>query len=67
LLDNKISMNRLLVKARQLVLILEQNMDDDDVNSLPTEENGIVRAINNYIELTRCRCENCGKRCHKIK
>ena len=52
--DNK---EKLLIKARQLVLLLEQNIDDED----PLDDE-LYMAIDSYIDLTRSRCANCNKK-----
>jgi hypothetical protein len=60
--DKKSSTNRLLVKARQLVLILERDIDDEELPNYSKDEGMLSIAIDEFIELTRCRCENCGKK-----
>ena len=60
--DNKYSLEKLLIKARQLILLLEQNLDDEDLPNYSIAENELHRAIDDFIVLTNVRCENCGKK-----
>jgi len=62
MLDKKASTNRLLVAARQLVLILEQNLDDEDLPDYSSNEDKLHNSINEFITVTNIRCENCGKK-----
>ena len=62
MLDNKESTNRLLVAARQLVLLLEQSLDDEELPDFSIAENELHKAIDEFITVTNVRCENCGKK-----
>ena len=60
--DDKEEMNKLLVKARELMLTLEQNIDDDSLKDNSEYSDIALDAITTYLEAVKCRCENCGKK-----